>query len=90
MSPLRLITLAILVYFGYRLLMGGLNRKKQARKKSSTVGESATVSDVLVEDPVCHILVPKGQAIHLQHQGKMVYFCSENCCNTFIEKGKEA
>jgi YHS domain-containing protein len=90
MGPLRFIILLILFYIGYRLLIGGLKRKKQTRKENSVVGESATVSDVLVEDPVCHILVPKGQAIHLQHQGKMVYFCSESCCTTFIEKGKEA
>ena len=90
MGTLRLIILAILVYLGYRLLISGINRKKQVRGKKSTTGEPTTVSDVLVEDPVCHILVPRGQAIHLQHQGKMVYFCSESCCNTFIEKGKKA
>ena len=90
MGPLRLIILAILVYVGYRLLVGGRKKEKQAGKEKSAVGGSTAVTDVLVEDPVCHILVPKGQAIHLQHQGKMVYFCSENCCNTFIEKGKEA
>lgn len=90
MGPLRLIILAILVYIGYRLLVGGLKNKKQVRKEKSTGGGFAAVSDVLVEDPVCHILVPKGQAIRLQHKGKMVYFCSEECCNTFIEKGKDA
>ena len=88
MSPLRLIILAILVYIGYRLLTSG--RKREKRNETSTTGGPATVSDVLVEDPVCHILVPKSQAVRLQHQGKMVYFCSEACCNTFIEKGKEA
>ncbi len=88
MSPLRLIILAILVYIGYRLLTSG--RKREKKNETSTAGGPAAVSDVLVEDPVCHILVPKSQAVHLQHQGKMVYFCSEACCNTFIEKGKEA
>ena len=89
MGPLRLIILAILVYIGYRLLVGGRKKGRQARKETSTAGGPAAVSDVLVEDPVCHILVPKRQAVRLQHKGKMVYFCSEECCNTFIEKGKE-
>ncbi len=88
MGPLRLIILAILVYIGYRLLISG--RKKRKKDETSNSGEPAAVSDVLVEDPVCHTLVPKRQAVRLQHQGKMVYFCSEACCNTFIEKGKEA
>ena len=91
MSPLRLIILAILVYMGYRLLLGGRKKEKWVRKERSTAAGSATVSDVLVEDPVCHVLVPRGQAVRLQHQGSMVYFCSEECCNAFIEnKGKEA
>ena len=90
MGPLRLIILAILVYIGYRLLISGRKREKKNKNETSTSGGSSAVSDVLVEDPVCHILVPKRQAVRLQHQGEMVYFCSEACCNTFIEKGKEA
>jgi YHS domain-containing protein len=89
MGPLRVIILVILVYIGYRLLTGGRKREKQRREERTTPGGAAAVSDILVEDPVCHILVPKGQAVHLQHQGNMVYFCSEECCNKFIEKGKE-
>ena len=90
MGPLRLIILAILVYIGYRLLISGRKREKKNKNETSTAGGPGAVSDVLVEDPVCHILVPKRQAVRLQHQGEMVYFCSEACCNTFIEKGKEA
>ena len=89
MGPLRLMILAILVYIGYRLLIGGRNKEKKKKNETSTADGSAAVSDVLMEDPVCHVLVPKRQAVRLQHQGKIVYFCSEACCNTFIEKGKE-
>jgi YHS domain-containing protein len=90
MGPFRLIILAILFYIGYRLLTSGRNKKsKEGRQK--TVSENAgPVSDVLVEDPVCHCLVPKGQAIRLQHNSKILYFCSEDCCNKFIEKGKDS
>jgi YHS domain-containing protein len=89
MSPLRLVVLAILIYVGYRLLIGGRKKERKSREGRPVADGTAAVSDVLVEDPVCHILVPKGQAIHLQHQGSMVYFCSEECCNKFIEKRKE-
>lgn len=89
MGPFRLIILAILIYIGYRLLVRGQKKKKQASRQKTGPAGTAAVSDVLVEDPVCHCLVPKRQAIHLQHQGNMMYFCSEDCCNTFIEKGKK-
>ena len=89
MSPLRLIVLAALFYLGYRILRGSSRRDRQARKNEGPRMASGSVSDVLVEDPVCHCLVPKGQAIRLQHQGVLVYFCSENCCNAFLEKGKK-
>ncbi len=87
-GPFRLIILAILFYIGYRLLIGGRKKEKQVRKENPAAGTSGSISDVLVEDPICHCLVPKRQAIRLQHQGNMVYFCSEDCCNKFI-KGKE-
>ncbi len=86
MGPFRLIILAILFYIGYRLIVSGRKKEKQVRKPNNQTNGPNTVSDVLVEDPVCHCLVPKRQAIHLQHQGSMVYFCSEDCCNKFIKK----
>jgi YHS domain-containing protein len=89
MGPFRLLILAVLFYIGYRLLVGGRKKEKRVRKENTTMGKPGTISDVLVEDPVCHCLVPKGQAVHLQHQGSMVYFCSEDCCNKFLKKGND-
>jgi YHS domain-containing protein len=86
---LRLVVLAILVYIGFRLLIGGLKKGKRGTKQKTPDSGPTGVADILVEDPVCHRLVPKGQAIHLQHQGSMIYFCSEDCCNTFVQKRKE-
>ena len=88
MGPFRLFILAVLLYIGYRLIVGGRKKEQKGKKENPQMGKSGTISDVLVEDPVCHCLVPKGQAVHLQHEGNMVYFCSEECCNKFIEKGK--
>ncbi len=83
MSPTRLVIIAILIYIGYLLFRGG--RKKETKRKVESNGP-ATVADVLVEDPVCHSLVPKQQSIHLQHHDEMIYFCSEECCQKFIEE----
>jgi YHS domain-containing protein len=88
LTPLRLIIIAILFYILYRLLTGS----KKKLKKSSQAGSSGSgaVQDVLVEDPVCHTYVPRGQAVQLHHDHQMYYFCSNKCCEIFLkEKGAE-
>jgi len=86
---LRFVILAILVFIAYRLLVGSLKGRRDVEKKAVPPESDAKVSDVLVEDPVCHTLVPRQQAIHLQHKGEIIYFCSEKCCNIFIQQGDE-
>lgn len=90
MGPLRIIILAILVYIGYRLLVGS-SRKKKVGKSRQSQDASARITDVLVEDPVCHKLVPQQQALSLEKDGETFYFCSEECCSKFrSEKGEDA
>lgn len=90
MSPLRILIIAALLYIGYRLLTGGRTKKNNRDNNRKSVSQpEGPVEDVLMEDPICHSLVPKKQAIHLQHRGSMVYFCSEKCCNTFIAQQGE-
>ncbi|MDD3815187.1 MAG: TRASH domain protein [Desulfocapsaceae bacterium] len=88
MSPIKLVILAILFYVLYRLLAG--MGKKKFESKPLDEKYSSPVADALVEDPICHTLVPKGQALRLQHENKIYYFCSEACCSRFIsEKGEQ-
>lgn len=89
MSPIKLVVLAILLYIGYRLLTGGRKKDKTEGPSASTEQDSGPIVDVLVEDPVCHKLVPKKQAIRLQHRENIVYFCSEACCNRFVSQEGE-
>ena len=86
MSPLRIIVIAILLYIGFKLLFGG---KKKDRDKARDQVEDFPNSDVLVEDPVCHALVPKGQAVVLKHKGEEIYFCSQKCCDIFTTQQGE-
>lgn len=90
MSPLRLIIIAILIYIGYRLIFGGKKKvsgNQQAFKDES--GRQQPIEDVLVEDPICKNLVPKQQAIQVKDKGKIIYFCSEKCCDQYVaEKGE--
>jgi YHS domain-containing protein len=88
MSPVRLVILAVLFYIAWRLIRGLAAQKRSVNKQQQT--SSSGVKDILVEDPVCHTLIPKGQAIRLRRQGKTYYFCSEKCCDSFTrESGGE-
>ncbi|PLX52580.1 MAG: TRASH domain protein [Desulfobulbaceae bacterium] len=89
MTPLRLIIISCLLYILYRLL-SGLRKKGVYGKNQGAAASGKAVQDVLVEDPVCHTFVPKGQAVQLHHDKQMYYFCSNKCCEMFLKtKGAE-
>ena len=89
MTPLRLIIIICLLYILYRLIIGP-RRKKVYDRRQDSAALGNRVQDVLVEDPVCHTLIPKGQAVQLHHDKKMYYFCSNKCCEMFLkQKGAE-
>ena len=89
MTPMRLVIIGALLYILYRLLVGP-GKGKVSGKKSGPASGEGIVQDVLVEDPVCHTLIPRGQAVQLHHDKKMYYFCSQKCCNNFLkQKGAE-
>lgn len=78
MSPIRILILAVLFYLLYRLLTGGTKRVKK------TNNSRTNSHDVLVEDPICKVCVPKKQAVVLDEDGKTIYFCSPECREKFI------
>ncbi len=93
MSPIKLVIIAGLLYLGYRLFISDWKKKKNKRKEDAEPKsvQDDQVEDVLVEDPVCHKLVPKQQAIRLKQRGTegYNYFCSEECCNKFVSQTGE-
>ncbi len=86
MSPLRLAVLAVLIYIGYRLITSGWKNRNTHKFRPTESPMDPTVTDVLVEDPICRTLVPQKQAVRLQHKDKVVYFCSEKCCDNYIKE----
>ncbi|HBI16084.1 MAG TPA: hypothetical protein DDY20_11310 [Desulfobulbaceae bacterium] len=93
MGVIRLVVLAVLGGIAWLLLRSMVGRKKPAVGNKAERGEDKDqedpkVQDVLVEDPVCHTLVPKNQAIRLRRDGITYYFCSEACCDKFTGKTK--
>lgn len=92
MIAVRLVVLALLVFIAWLLLRNLGGRKKTVAGGSSEKGNSqqqdAKVQDILVEDPVCHTLVPKNQAIRLRRDGTIHYFCSDACCDKFAGEAR--
>lgn len=88
MSPLKIVVLAVLFYILYRLLFGP--KKVKPAPDATFVEDAKSSEDILVEDPVCQTYVPKKQALRAVKDGETYYFCSEKCCQTFLEdKGEE-
>ena len=77
MHPIRLLILAVLFYILYRVIFDG---KKKPPVKTEKIAPN---EDLLMEDPVCHTYVPQSSAIKTKKNGKMYYFCSQKCCDTF-------
>jgi YHS domain-containing protein len=87
MSPLKIVILAVLFYVLFRLLFGSKKVDKPASKPVPE--ELGANNDVLVEDPVCHTYVPRKMALRAVKDGETYFFCSEKCCQIFLEnKGK--
>ena len=87
MGPFKLLFFAGLIYLLYRMLIGSGSKSRPGGSQGKASNDQG-VRDVLVEDPVCHALVPKGQAIRLYHEHQMYHFCSQQCCEKFL-KAKE-
>lgn len=90
MGVIRLVVLAVLFYIAWQLIRGiaGWSKKVERKGESQKTKEHGPSQDVLVEDPVCHTLVPKHQAIRLRKAGETYYFCSDACCDKFTEPGR--
>uniref|UniRef100_UPI004056C9F5 YHS domain-containing protein n=1 Tax=Candidatus Electronema sp. TaxID=2698783 RepID=UPI004056C9F5 len=94
MNPLRLLLLAALAYVVWRLLRRQLRDRIQTellQQQRNEQEQQEATEDVLVEDPVCGILIPKQQAVRLRQDGGTYYFCSESCCDAFTggRKGQD-
>lgn len=89
MALLRYFILAVLIYLLFYLIFGSKKNKKITKEPHADGDQSAPVNDILIEDPICHKLVPKGQAIRLRHNGEIIHFCSEECCEIYEKKHKE-
>lgn len=83
MSPVRILILIGLFYLLFRFLINSGKRERPVEPERGA-DPGGPAQDVLMEDPVCHTLIPARQAITWQDNGKYLYFCSDNCRRQYL------
>jgi YHS domain-containing protein len=51
--------------------------------RSEEEDDDDTESKDMVEDPNCHVFIPKAEAIRKEIQGKEHFFCGEKCAKEY-------
>nr|MBF0220842.1 YHS domain-containing protein [Desulfobulbaceae bacterium] len=82
MSPIKIILLAVLFYFLFKLVTAGKNKPSVNHHDRDA---KTPPDDILVEDPFCHTYIPQKEAEKLILKGKPYYFCSKKCLKSFQE-----
>jgi YHS domain-containing protein len=62
----------------------GQKKTPEADAGAEAAADAGTITDVLVEDPVCGRLVPKQQARIVESDGEPHFFCSQECADAFV------
>ena len=75
----RIIFALVLLIILYFLIRSAL-REFRVRQVSDGLPES---KDQMVQDPVCHVFVPRGSAVREVIGGQTYCFCSKDCAATF-------
>jgi len=80
-----LLFLALIVALGYlmaqlsRLLLPGQRTPRASGRQPPTA-----VTAELVKDPVCHLYLPRSEALRRKIRGQERFFCSPGCLDKFL------
>ena len=85
---IRIILLFIVGYVFYRALKSWIFPAAPSSKPvaGKSVGE---VDDVMIKDPFCEAYFPRRNAVHLNIDGKDLYFCSVACKDKYLNSLSE-
>ena len=80
---IRFIILAVVGYVFYRALKSWMFPAPDA---SNTVADKSIgkIDDVMIKDPYCEAYFPKRNGVHLNIDGKDLFFCSDRCKEKYI------
>lgn len=80
---IRILILAVVAYLFYRALKSWMFPGPDSAKSVSGK-DIGKLDDVMIKDPFCEAYFPKRNAVHLNFDGKDLYFCSAECKNQYI------
>jgi len=78
----RFILFIILVSILYYLLHFLIKDVPWFRKKMDRGSES----EELIQDPYCQTYIPKQSAVKKKIDGRMFYFCNQECLRNYLDK----
>lgn len=78
----RLLLISGLLVLLYYLLRRAIRKIKE---DGGAVGvqEGAAPGNQMIQDPVCRVFIPRGDAVREEIGGQTYYFCSRSCADTF-------
>jgi YHS domain-containing protein len=86
---LKTIIFFILVYLAYRVVKSSVSVKTIRWPEEKENGEpQVKASEEMVFDQVCKSYIPVATSISVSHDGKVLYFCGEECKKKFLESLK--
>jgi len=77
---IRLLVWAVLIYVGYKIVKGFVDRKKNDPAPPGPVREET------FQDPVCGVYVTEDDAVIGRHEGKRIHFCSMACLEKYRQR----
>lgn len=77
------ILLLTVLYFLLRQIFRGFKAPIREGREQSAARAQAEEQDQMIEDPVCHIFVPKQIAVFETIGGREYCFCSQECAVRF-------
>ena len=78
MKFLVLLVFLLILFFYYR----NYKKRKLNRKEKVRITE-------MVKDEVCGVYLPKEEALKVEIEGKVYYFCSQECKDAFLKGRSE-
>jgi YHS domain-containing protein len=78
----RLILIVGLLIVLYFLLRSALRELRSGNKKVLPKGRTQDAKQ-MVQDPVCRVFIPCGEAIREEVGGQTYFFCSRDCAQAF-------
>jgi YHS domain-containing protein len=78
----QLLFLALFVALGY--LLSQLIAPQRRMPRAPEPRQPTNVTEEMVQDPYCHIYLPRSQAIRRKIRGQEYFFCSPGCLEKFL------